>query len=84
MMPHQCQANDWTEEYYGYRCRACGDFVPFGCEPWAPDDNEVADMVRDAFAETREQAKWERAGERLEPGLMEFRMRAPANPEATS
>lgn len=76
-MNHQCKPDDWLEEYYGYRCRVCGAFVPFGCEPWAPDDEEVAGMVRDAFRETREQAERERAGERLEPGLMEFRCRDP-------
>lgn len=72
---HECRPDDWVEDYAGYRCRVCGDFVPFGCEPWAPDDYDVAEMVREAFAETREQAEKERVGERIEPGLMEFRCR---------
>lgn len=37
--------HDWVEEYYGYRCVNCGEFIPYGCEPWAPledifDDEE--------------------------------------------
>ena len=29
----------YTEEYYGYRCVHCGEFIPFGCEPWIDDDD---------------------------------------------
>jgi hypothetical protein len=38
--------HDWKEVYYGYECRKCSLFVPFGCEPWAPDEDvevEVCD-----------------------------------------
>jgi len=63
MTTHECRSGDWKEVYYGYECRVCGAFVPFGGEPWAPDDGEVADMVRDALDETRAQA--ERVGARV-------------------
>lgn len=33
--PHACQ---FKEVYYGYECTICKLFVPFGCEPWAPTD----------------------------------------------
>lgn len=36
-------AHDWQEEYYGYRCLNCKDFIPFGCEPWMdyePDESD--------------------------------------------
>lgn len=35
----------WRGEYYGYKCEICGDFIPYGCEPWLPveDDDEDAD-----------------------------------------
>jgi hypothetical protein len=29
----------WKEEYYGYKCETCGEFIPYGCEPWMPDDD---------------------------------------------
>ena len=29
----------WREVYYGYKCEACGEFIPHGCEPWAQDGN---------------------------------------------
>lgn len=29
----------WQEEYYGYKCENCGDFIPYGCEPWMPLDD---------------------------------------------
>jgi len=34
---------DWDETHYGHRCSTCGAFVPFGCEPWAPDDDPWRD-----------------------------------------
>ena len=34
--------HDWEEEHYGYRCRNCRDFIPCGCEPWMPLDDEFA------------------------------------------
>lgn len=35
-----CDRHAWKETYYGYECKWCGAFVPFGCEPWAPEDND--------------------------------------------
>ena len=34
--PHDCKPDDWLEEYYGWRCRVCDAFIPFGSEPWLP------------------------------------------------
>lgn len=31
--------HDWSEEYYGVRCKVCDLFYPHGCEPWAPGLN---------------------------------------------
>lgn len=31
--------HDWQEEYYGLKCSLCGEFVPYGCEPWMPVDD---------------------------------------------
>lgn len=33
-------AHDWDEQYYGYKCRLCQLFIPYGCEPWIDDWNE--------------------------------------------
>jgi len=36
--------HDWGEEYYGYRCKKCPAFIPYGCEPWvdySDDDNSA-------------------------------------------
>jgi hypothetical protein len=33
----------WDEEYYGYRCSKCLTFIPFGCDPWLPNDEEEDD-----------------------------------------
>lgn len=30
--------HDWHDVYYGHRCRRCETFVPFGAEPWMPDE----------------------------------------------
>jgi len=34
--------HDYAEEYDGYRCRNCDDFIPYGCAPWewSPDEPE--------------------------------------------
>lgn len=32
-------SHQWEETYYGWKCLKCGDFVPFGCEPWSVDDD---------------------------------------------
>lgn len=34
----------WVEEYYGYKCE-CGAFIPYGCEPWIPTDEELHEMI---------------------------------------
>lgn len=26
--------HEWIEEYYGYRCANCAQFITYGCEPW--------------------------------------------------
>lgn len=37
--PVYCKtACDYTEEYYGYKCKMCNHFIPYGCEPWLPDE----------------------------------------------
>lgn len=36
----------WKEVYYGYECELCGVFVAYGCEPWAPDEEEIRQMIR--------------------------------------
>lgn len=30
----------WREVYYGYECEICGEFIPYGCEPWLDDEDE--------------------------------------------
>jgi len=46
----------WKDEYYGYRCENCGDFIPYGCDPWMPfdDDDGEPDFTLDdlEWAET--------------------------------
>ena len=39
--------HDWVEEYYGYRCSQCHEFIPYGCEPWAPVDEYDYDTEAD-------------------------------------
>jgi hypothetical protein len=50
---HACKPDDWIDKYYGLKCRVCGVFVPYGCEPWSLDDHDAADMVRNTRAETK-------------------------------
>jgi len=38
---HKC---DWREGYYGWECE-CGNFIPYGCEPWTPTEDELHDMI---------------------------------------
>jgi hypothetical protein len=38
-----CSGTHMREEYYGWRCTVCDAFYPFGCEPWAPLDEEDED-----------------------------------------
>lgn len=41
-----CNATDhrWKEEYYGYECENCGLLIPYGCEPWAYDEDDYIPM----------------------------------------
>ena len=32
--------HDWQEGYYGLECSQCGEFIPYGCEPWDTDQEE--------------------------------------------
>jgi hypothetical protein len=43
--------HEWKEEYYGYRCETCGEFILYGCEPWMPLDEPptVSDDEWDYF-----------------------------------
>lgn len=41
--PLDCE-HDWKEEYYGTRCSKCQTFYPSGCEPWAVDDDALAQL----------------------------------------
>lgn len=34
--PHVCE---YVESYYGHECKACGDFIADGCEPWNDPDH---------------------------------------------
>ena len=36
--------HEWYEVYYGYEC-VCGLFIPYGCEPWIPIDEEIHEMI---------------------------------------
>lgn len=39
----------WIEEYYGYTCENCGEFIPYGCEPDTdPDIDHVCECGRAA------------------------------------
>lgn len=33
--------HQWVEEYYGDRCRLCGQFVPDGMGPWMPLEGQI-------------------------------------------
>jgi hypothetical protein len=35
--------HQWSEDYYGYTCQNCGEFIPYGCEPWTPVDQDDDD-----------------------------------------
>ena len=38
----------WQETYYGLKCEQCGLFIPDGCEPWTPlDDDGEPDFTLD-------------------------------------
>ena len=38
---HKCE---WQEGYSGWEC-ACGNFIPYGCEPWMPTEDELLGKV---------------------------------------
>lgn len=44
-----CEAtyHKWVEGYYGYTCENCGDFIPYGCEPWIDDDGSLTPRAVD-------------------------------------
>ena len=42
--------HEWKEEYYGYKCETCGEFIPYGCEPWI-DDNSTYTQDFDEFSD---------------------------------
>ena len=42
-----CGDHEWQEVYYGYACRYCDAFVPFGCEPWVDVDQEQYSEMED-------------------------------------
>lgn len=61
----ECATNlfkcDWQEEYYGWRCKNCDDFIPFGCEPWTPIDDlgwDDDDWSDDDYIGTVERMGW--------------------------
>lgn len=33
----------YKETYAGYECEYCHDFIPYGCEPWMPIDEDEDD-----------------------------------------
>ncbi len=39
--------HDWQEGYYGWRCETCGEFIPYGCEPWLPIDDYDGEYCED-------------------------------------
>lgn len=41
--------HEWADEYYGLKCENCGEFIPYGCEPWIPfeDDDEPEERWAD-------------------------------------
>ncbi len=49
-------SHDWTEEYNGYRCKNCGEFIPYGCEPWLPvDDFAESELTNDEMDDCNEE-----------------------------
>jgi len=45
-----CEAthHEWVEEYYGYKCETCGEFIPYSCEPWLDDDGSLTQHGADS------------------------------------
>jgi hypothetical protein len=42
--------HQWSEEYYGTRCKKCDTFFAFGCEPWDYyDDHGYSSAVDDGY-----------------------------------
>lgn len=43
-MTEKCEtdpfAHQWSKEYYGYKCKLCGQFIAYGCEPWMDYDQD--------------------------------------------
>ncbi len=40
----------YEKEYYGYRCKHCGQFIPYGCETWVDVELDWLDIDDDAEA----------------------------------
>lgn len=46
-MSRDCE-HVWDQVYYGYECRECALFIPFGLEPWLPlDEDEQEELELD-------------------------------------
>ena len=39
--------HDYEEDYYGYKCKKCGQFIPYGCEPWLDFGEEMFPLEED-------------------------------------
>jgi len=51
--------HEWKEEYYGTRCRKCDAFYPFGCEPWAPIEEDEDDEDEGERLQEKLDGLWE-------------------------
>jgi hypothetical protein len=47
--------HDLEEQYYGYRCKKCDLFIPYGSEPWICEAGEEIRINR--FGEPERQDK---------------------------
>lgn len=59
----EMSSHHWRDEYYGYQCETCGEFILYGCEPWMPldDDDGEPDFTLDdlEWEETYPELCWE-------------------------
>jgi len=49
--PRFCAQHVYDDDYYGWKCRYCGLFFPFGCAPWEDGAAEISDDWDDEGAE---------------------------------
>jgi hypothetical protein len=49
----------WIEEYYGHCCCKCKQFIPYGGEPWMPDDEDFFDESDAEDLAVRELLDWQ-------------------------